>query len=49
MTSSFAPGSKPWKNDRTHAGLVPPISDAPTSASRIFLSVMARSCSSVRP
>ncbi|VTR78385.1 hypothetical protein CHMI_03165 [Cellulomonas hominis] len=49
ITSSFAPGSKPWKKDVTQAGLVPPISEAPTSASRIFLSVIDRSWSSVRP
>ncbi|MBM7331738.1 hypothetical protein JS562_54225, partial [Agrobacterium sp. S2] len=48
ITSSLRPGSNPWKNDRTQAGLVPPISEAPTSASRIFLSVIERSWSSVR-
>ena len=47
--SAFAGWWNAAKNDVTQAGLCPPISDAPTSESRIFLVVSSRSCASDRP
>ncbi len=48
MTSVFSGRANASKNERTQAGFWPPISDAPTSESRIGLAVSARTWLSVR-